>query len=233
MTAGTAGPPARGAARKATAKPTPASIAVAARTRSRGGNAKLTPTSTAVAARTRSRGGRTAGLWSADPFVAPSRGAASIPSEPGREDGVVAIACAMRTPADPQSKIKGSLYCIDGIALGFLQDRWPWEDLSAEGEDDAGTSCGAGTNKTGTWGSVDDDGQFPSLIDIFLRHGGSLETVQELIRGVTVRTEEKMENWGPVGSVFEPPLTQKSPTFLWMTGRKQKSGSIWRSSGFG
>jgi len=44
---------------------------------------------------------------------------------------------------------------------------------------------------------VDDDGRFPSLIDLFLRHGGSLETVQKLIRGVKVRTEEEMENWCP------------------------------------
>jgi len=28
---------------------------------------------------------------------------------------------------------------------------------------------------------VDDDGRFPSLADLFLRHGGSLETVEELI----------------------------------------------------
>ena len=43
-------------------------------------------------------------------------------------------------------------------------------------------------------GSVDDDGRFPSLVDIFLRHGGPLETIQELIRGVKARTEEEMEN---------------------------------------
>ena len=47
-------------------------------------------------------------------------GPASIPAEPGRKDGVVAIACAMRMPVDPQSEIKGSLYGIDGIAPGFL-----------------------------------------------------------------------------------------------------------------
>ena len=37
----------------------------------------------------------------------------------------------------------------------------------------------------------------PSIIDLFLRHGGSLETVQELIRGIKAHTEEEMENWGP------------------------------------
>ena len=44
---------------------------------------------------------------------------------------------------------------------------------------------------------MDDNGRFPSLSDLFLRHGGSLETVQELIWGVKARTEEEMENWGP------------------------------------
>jgi len=44
---------------------------------------------------------------------------------------------------------------------------------------------------------VDDDGLFPSLVDLFLHHGGSLETIQELIRHIKARTEEEMENWGP------------------------------------
>ena len=62
------------------------------------------------------------------------------------------------------------------------------------GGDDAGTSGGGDAIETRIWGSVDDDGRFPSLIDIFLRHGGSLETVQELIGGVKACTEEEMEN---------------------------------------
>ena len=44
---------------------------------------------------------------------------------------------------------------------------------------------------------MDDDGQFPSLIDLFLCHGGSLDTVHELILGVKVHAEEEMENWCP------------------------------------
>jgi hypothetical protein len=103
----------------------------------------------------------------------------------------------MRTPADPQSEIKGMIYGIEGIARGFLRDRRPWEDPNAAGEDEAGMSGGGDTGKTGTWRTVDDDGRFPSLIDLFLRHGGSLETVQELIRGVKARAEEEMENWCP------------------------------------
>jgi hypothetical protein len=67
-------------------------------------------------------------------------------------------------------------------------------DLSTVGEDEAGTSGGSDTGEMGTWRTVDDDGRFPSLVDLFLRHGGSLETIQELIRGIKARTEEEMEN---------------------------------------
>ena len=109
------------------------------------------------------------------------RGGITIPAEPRRGDGVVALACAMRTPADPRSKIKGTIYGIEGIAPGFLEGRRPWEDLSTGGGDEAGTSSGGEVDEAGTWRSVDDDGQFPSLVDLFLHHGGSLETVKELI----------------------------------------------------
>jgi len=44
---------------------------------------------------------------------------------------------------------------------------------------------------------MDDDGRFPSLVNLFLRHGGSLETVEELIRGVKARADQEMENWCP------------------------------------
>jgi len=36
---------------------------------------------------------------------------------------------------------------------------------------------------------MDDDGWFPFLVDLFLCHGGSLETVEELIRGVKARAD--------------------------------------------
>jgi hypothetical protein len=81
-------------------------------------------------------------------------GPVTIPAEPPREDGVVALACAMRTPADPSSKIKGTLYGIEGIAPGFLEGRRPWEDVAgtsrAGGEDEAGAFGGgeAGEAKT-------------------------------------------------------------------------------------
>jgi len=112
-------------------------------------------------------------------------GPATVLVEPRQEDGVVVLALAMRTPTDPSSKIKGTLYGIEGIAPGYLEGRRPWEDVDGTsgvgGEDEARTSGGGEAEETGTWGSVDDDGRFPSHIDLFLRHGGSLETIQELI----------------------------------------------------
>ena len=86
---------------------------------------------------------------------------------------------------------------MDGIALGFLRERRAWEDHISGEEDEAGTSGGGGSSETGTWKTVDDAGRFPSLVDLFQHHGGSLETVEDLIRGVKVRADQEMENWCP------------------------------------
>jgi len=45
---------------------------------------------------------------------------AAIPAESGRADGVVAFACMMRTPIDPESEIRRTIYGMDGITPGFL-----------------------------------------------------------------------------------------------------------------
>ena len=103
----------------------------------------------------------------------------------------------MCTPVDPQSEIKGTIYGIDGIAPGFLRECRSWEDRILAEEDEAGTSGGGGASETGTWKTADDDGWFPSLVDLCLRHGGSLENVEELIRGVKARDDQEMENWCP------------------------------------
>jgi len=44
---------------------------------------------------------------------------------------------------------------------------------------------------------VDDDGRFPCLVNLFLRHEGSLKTVENLIRSVKARADREMENWCP------------------------------------
>jgi len=122
---------------------------------------------------------------------------AAIPAESGWADGVVALACMMRTPVDPESEIRRTIYGMDGITPGFLRECRSWEDRILAEEDEAGTSGDVGGSKTGTWKTVDDDGRFPSLVDLLLRHGGSLETVEELIRGVKARADQEMENWCP------------------------------------
>ena len=132
----------------------------------------------------------------------------------------MALACAMRTPVDPSSEIKVSLYGIEGIAPGFLEGQRPWEDPSAGREDGTGTSGGGGADKTGTWMSVDDDGRFTSLIDLFLHHGGSLKTVQEIIRGIKACTEEELENWG-LGRIRLRALTSLDEPNIMMDDRKE------------
>ena len=81
------------------------------------------------------------------------------------------LALGTRTPVDPSLEIKGTLYGIEGIAYGYLEGRWPWEDVagsSGAGEEDTPRTSGS---------AFKDDGQFPSLFDLFLHHGGSLEVV--------------------------------------------------------
>jgi len=46
----------------------------------------------------------------------------------------------MRTPVDPESEIRRTIYGMDGIAPGFLQERRSWEDRIPAEEDEAGTS---------------------------------------------------------------------------------------------
>jgi len=41
---------------------------------------------------------------------------------------VVALACMMRTPVDPESEIRRTIYDMDEIAPGFLRERRAWED---------------------------------------------------------------------------------------------------------
>ena len=110
---------------------------------------------------------------------------------------MVALACMMRTPVDPESEIRRMIYDMDGIAPGFLRERRSWEDRIPAEEDEVGTSGGGGGSKTGTWKTVDDDGRFPSLVDFFLRHGVSLEAVEELIRDVKAWADQEMDNWCP------------------------------------
>ena len=110
---------------------------------------------------------------------------------------MVALACMMRTPVDPDSEIKRTIYGMDGITPGFLRERRAWEDRIPTEEDKAGTSGGGGSSEIGTWKTVDDDRRFPSLVDLFLHHGGSLETVEDLIRGVKAWADQEMENWCP------------------------------------
>jgi hypothetical protein len=69
-------------------------------------------------------------------------------------------------------------------------------------------------------GSVDDDGWFPSLVDLFLRHGGSLETIQELIRGIKACTEEEMENWGTAWVRLRASTDPSEPN-IFMDDRKE------------
>ena len=63
---------------------------------------------------------------------------------------MVALACMMRTPVDPKSEIRRTMYGIDGITPGFLRERRSWEDRIPAEEDEVGTSGDGGGSETGT-----------------------------------------------------------------------------------
>jgi hypothetical protein len=112
----------------------------------------------------------------------------------------MALALGVRTPLDLDSEIRRTLYRIEGIAPEYLGGRRPWEDMTgtsrAGREDEAGTSSGGEADEAGMWATIHEDGRFPSLADLFLHHGGSLEMVEELIQGIKERTKEELEHWG-------------------------------------
>jgi len=126
----------------------------------------------------------------------------------------------MCTPVDPKSEIRRTIYGMDGIASGFLRERQSWEDRIPAEEDVAGTSGGGGGSETGTWKTVDDDGRLPSLVDLFLRHGGSLKTVEELIRAVKARADQEMENWCPDRIRFRASTDPSEPN-IFLDDRKE------------
>jgi len=80
---------------------------------------------------------------------------------------------------DPDSEIKGTLYGIEWAAPVYLEGRRPWEDVA------------------GTSGAGEVDEQFPSIIDLFVHHGGLIEVAEELIQGIKAHTKEELEHWGP------------------------------------
>ena len=47
-----------------------------------------------------------------------------------------------------------------------------------------------------TSGADEEDAQFPSLVDLFVRHGRSIEVAEVLICGIKERTKEELEPWG-------------------------------------
>jgi hypothetical protein len=74
---------------------------------------------------------------------------------------------------------------IEGAALGYLEGWRPWAD-------EARTS-----------GTGEEDPRFPSLIDLFVHHGRSIEIVEGFLPGIKERTKEELQYWAPGGSAFK------------------------------
>jgi len=125
---------------------------------------------------------------------------------------VVALACMMRNPVDPESEIRRTIYDMDGIAPGFLRERRSWEERVPVEEDEIGTLGGGGGSETGTWKTMDDDGWFPSLVDLFLRHGGLSKPSRSSSEASRHAPTRRWRTGVPTGSASGLPPIRPNPT---------------------
>jgi len=121
---------------------------------------------------------------------------AAIPAESGRADGVVALACMMCTPTDPDSEIRRTIYGMDGIApdssgsVGRGRTVFPPRRTRLGRRAEVEAAKRAPGRRWMTMG-----GSPPSSTCSWAM--GGLDTVEELIRGVKARADQEMENWCP------------------------------------
>lgn len=80
-----------------------------------------------------------------------------------REDNIMALTLLTRTPVDPESVVKGTLYSVEGVSSGYLEGQRPWAD-------EARTS-----------GASEEDPRFRTLVNVMVCHGGSTEVVETLL----------------------------------------------------
>lgn len=99
----------------------------------------------------------------------------TCPAESGRVDKVVVLVLITRSPVDPKSVIKGTLYGIDGVLPGYIGGRRPWVDEAGPSE------------------ACEEDLRFPTFVDLMLCHGGSTELAADLLRSIKVRSKEELQ----------------------------------------
>jgi hypothetical protein len=85
----------------------------------------------------------------------------------------MALALLTRSPIETVSEIKGTLYGIEGVALGCLEGRRPW------------------VIEAGTSGIGEEDLRFPTLVDVMV-HGSSTEVAKMLLYGIKECSKEEL-----------------------------------------
>ena len=51
-------------------------------------------------------------------------------------------------------------------------------------------------DEAGPSGAHEEDPRFPTLVDLMLRHGGSTDIVETLLRSIKERSMEELHYWG-------------------------------------
>ena len=139
-------------------------------------------------------------------------GPASIPAEPGRADGVVALACAMRTPADPQSEIKGTIYGIEGSLPGSFETGdhgWISALLGRMKPEPRAEVTPARWGPGGQWTTM---GISPPSSTCSCATGGRLRLSKSSSGASRHARKRRWRTRAPVRSAFEPPPIHQSPT---------------------
>ena len=145
---------------------------------------------------------------------------ASIPAEPGRADGVVALACMMRTPVDPQSEIKGMIYASRGSLPDFFENDGRGRITNPLRRMKPGRRVVALLTRPGPGRRWMMTGGSPPLSTCFYVMGGHSRLSTSSSKGSRCARRRRWKTGALIGSAFGPPPTRPSLTYFWMIGRR-------------
>ena len=141
---------------------------------------------------------------------------------------MVALACMMRTPVDPQSEIKGTT-ASRGSLSDFSENDGRGRITNPPRRMKPGRLVVALPTRPGPGRQWMMMGDSPPLSTYFYVMGGH-SRLSKSSSGVSRRARRRRWKTGaPIGSAFGPAPTHPILTSLWMTGRRPKSGNISRS----
>lgn len=105
----------------------------------------------------------------------------------------MALALLARTPSDPESEIRGTLYGVEAVTLGYLASRQPWADKARPSE------------------ASEEVPRFSTLVDLILLRRGSTELAKTLLHSIKERSKEELPYWGSQRLHLQDPVEPEEP----------------------